>query len=296
MKTFIAFVFLVCSGLSAFAAGEVSPLVSTSWLKKNLSTAGLVVLDVRTPKQYAIGHVPGAVNAPYGKGWRKKINGVVGMLPPEDEIVAHIRSFGIGNDSHVVVVPNGDTSTDFGTATRVYWTFKVLGHDKISILDGGQMAWRRDGGENSKEAVAVNAGDFSANFRPELLATEDEVKEISGSQTALVDARPLKQFQGKAKSKVVKKAGTIPSAVNLQQSTLYDAKNASFVSKERLAELSSKAGIGEEESTVTFCNTGHWASIAWFALSEIKGKKNVSMYDGSMAEWTTNPANPLKTN
>jgi len=31
-------------------------------------------------------------------------------------------------------VPQGNTALDVGQATRVYWTFKVLGHDKVSIL------------------------------------------------------------------------------------------------------------------------------------------------------------------
>ena len=50
-----------------------------------------------------------------------------------------------------------------------------------------------------------------------------------------------------------------------------------------------------DEANIAFCNTGHWASVAWFGLSEVLGNKNTSMYDGSMAEWTADPARPVVT-
>ena len=48
----------------------------------------------------------------------------------------------IARGSHVVLVPAGVGSTDFGSAARAYWTFKVFGHDNVSILDGGFAAWK----------------------------------------------------------------------------------------------------------------------------------------------------------
>ena len=56
------------------------------------------------------------------------------------------------------------------------------------------------------------------------------------------------------------------------------------------------AGVGlvENEKNITFCNTGHWSSIAWFGLSEVLGNKNTTMYDGSMAEWAADPARPIQ--
>lgn len=48
---------------------------------------------------------------------------------------------GIGNDSHVVVY---DTIGIF-SSPRALWTFKALGHDKVSVLDGGLPRYIHEG-------------------------------------------------------------------------------------------------------------------------------------------------------
>lgn len=273
------------------AADKVTPLVDTKWLQQNLTAKDQVILDVRPAKNYAQGHVPGAVSAPYNVGWRKTVDGVIGMLPPEEEITAHIRSLGIDNHEHVVLLPHGNSSTDFGAATRIYWTFKVLGHDKVSILDGGHKAWKVQAGTLSNAVVSVTKGDFEPNLRPELIASEKQVQVALGQNIDFVDARPLGQFQGKSKSPVVKRAGTIPNSKNLIQSKLYDGNVGSFADASKLNKLTDAANLENKRQTIAFCNTGHWASLAWFALSEIQGRANISLYDGSMTEWARNDAN-----
>ena len=62
------------------------------------------------------------------------------MLPPVEQISSLIGGLGIDNEDHVLLIPFGTSSSKMGTATRVYWTFKVLGHDKVSILNGGMAA------------------------------------------------------------------------------------------------------------------------------------------------------------
>ena len=275
------------------------PLVDSAWLEAHLGNESLVIIDIRDAVEgnslYDQGHIPGAVAAPYAAyGWRAEVNGIPGMLPPIERIEASIAALGVDNSEHVVVVPNGTTSSDFASATRVYWTFKVLGHDAVSILDGGWNAWSRHGGAVSTEVAAATPGSFTAEFRPELLATADDVAAAEAEGYRLVDARPAAQFNGQAKSPVVLTAGTIPGAVNLEESTFYDAAAASFVPAAQIAALASGQGITGETPTIAFCNTGHWASIAWFGLSEIQGNANVKMYDGSMAEWTRDPSRPVQ--
>ncbi|PSJ62986.1 sulfurtransferase [Pseudaminobacter soli (ex Li et al. 2025)] len=275
------------------------PLVDAAWLKAHLGDKSLVVIDIRDADKegnpYDKGHVPGAVNAPYSTaGWRAEVNGVPGMLPAVDQISKTIGALGISNDSHVVIVPNGTDSSEFGGATRVYWTFKVLGHDAVSILDGGERGWEAAGGELSTEAAKPAPASFTGELRKELLATTADVEQARAEGTKLVDGRPAAQFKGEAKSPVVRIAGTIPGAVNLENSKLYDTNKASFASKEEVAKLSNAVGLGNDEKNIAFCNTGHWASVVWFGLSEIEGNKNTKMYDGSMAEWAADPERPVQ--
>ena len=123
------------------------------------------------------GHIPGAVYTHYTRDkWRvdTKKNGrkVAGVLPPVDHLEKLIGKLGIGNDDHVVIVANGMDAAEMGTATRLYWTFLVLGHDEVSILNGGMAAWKKDKA-NPLETAAnrPRAKTFQASFRDELIAT-----------------------------------------------------------------------------------------------------------------------------
>src|SRR5690606_32793571 len=94
------------------------------------------------------------------------------------------------------------------------------------------------------------------------------------------------QFRGESKSGVVATAGTIPGSVNIPHFEIYSGEYARFAQPETVAALSEAVGLSSDGENIAFCNTGHWATVAWFGLSEILGNKQTSMYDGSMAEWT----------
>lgn len=275
------------------------PLVDVEWLKHNLVKPDLVVLDIRSPNSrgnpYAEGHIPGARFAPYSWGWRERRDGLIGMLPAEGKIVEHIRSLGVNANSHVVIVPHGRSSTDFGAATRVYWTFKMLGHTRISILDGGYKSWLLSNGVLTSEVDPIVKGDFSGIYNASLLSLESDVHQSLQSEGGLIDARPVAQYEGRSKSAIVSRAGTIPGAYNIPHSKFYDARSAKFASRMKITEIAAELGLANSsEPFVAFCNTGHWASLAWFAFYELKGDKNISLYDGSMTEWARRKDNPVQ--
>lgn len=296
---------LVALGYAAVAAAGVPPLVDAAWLRDKGAEPGakpgLVILDVRnrlgggSAEVYRQGHIPGAVYSDYLKdGWRAKVDGVVGQLPPVAKLEALIGGLGISNDSHVVVVSGGTSALDMGSATRVYWTFKVLGHDRVSILDGGYRAYAADPANPLETGTNTPTPTrFVAAFRPEMLADADAVLAAQKSGTALIDLRPPAQYRGEAKMGMAKRAGTIPGAVNVPESEITGA-DGRFVDAARVEELLAAAGVGPEDEAVSFCNTGHWASLGWFAKSEILGRKNVKLYDGSMVEWTARDELPVE--
>jgi thiosulfate/3-mercaptopyruvate sulfurtransferase len=285
----------------AAVAAAATPLVDVAWLEANAASPGLVVLDIRnalgkgSKQAYLEGHIPGAVYSDYLKdGWRAKVDGVPGQLPPPAELETLIGGLGISNDSHVVVVAGGVSALDMGSATRVYWTFKVLGHDEVSILDGGHKAYAADPGNPLETGWRPpEPAVFEAGFRPELIADRGAVEAAMAKGTALIDMRPPEQYRGEKTHKAAKRKGTIPGAVNVPEAELTTA-DGGFVGAGRVAELLAAAGVGEEDEAIAFCNTGHWASLGWFAKSEILGKKNVRLYDGSMVEWSAAEELPVE--
>lgn len=296
---FMRKVLLALAAVIGFASPAFSqPLVDTAWLAEHAGDENLVILDVRDNIEGTdLGDLPyiaNAVVAPYASaGWRTEVDGVPGNLPPLEEITALIGNLGIDNDDHVVIVPWGTDSSEFGGATRIYWTFKYLGHDAVSILDGGWRQYDAAGGERVAEAAVREPATFTAGtLRDDLLATTDEVLAALEDGTTLVDGRPASQYHGENKSPVVAALGTIPGAVNIEHSALYSAEYARFADADTIAALAQSVGVTLGEPSIAFCNTGHWASIAWFALSEVL-EQPTAMYDGSMAEWTQDPARPV---
>jgi thiosulfate/3-mercaptopyruvate sulfurtransferase len=291
---------LLFLGSPLFAA-DMKPLVGVDWVKANAERDDVVLLDIRnkidggSAETFAKGHIPGAVHSDYlTGGWRTEVNGVIAQAPSAAQLEALIGNLGIDNDTTVVVIPAGVSSTDFGSAARVYWTFKYAGHDAVTILDGGYRAWTADfsnpieTGPSEPEATI-----FEAELRPEMRVDSTAVEAVLGDKaTLLLDGRPTKQFTGKEKHKAAKAAGHIPDAVHFDQAQTFDETSGKLIDLAKLEGLL-PAGLAKAAEVVSYCNTGHWAAVNWFALSEIAGLSNIKLYDGSMVEWTQDATRPL---
>ena len=274
----------------AHAAPGEKPLVEADWVHAHKDDPNVVVLDVRNAitedsrETFEQGHIPGAVYSNYLEaGWRTERADVPGQLPSVASLEALIGGLGIGNDDHVVVVAAGENALDMGSATRVYWTFKVLGHDKVSVLNGGHAAYA----ENYPLATGWTEREpalFTGTLQRDLIADRRQVASALRSGTGLMDNRPPEQYRGEAKHDAATQPGTLPGARNVPEASL--TEGGAFVSAERIAELLNDAGLDSESEQIAFCNTGHWASLGWFASHELLGNDKVAVYDGSMTDWT----------
>src|SRR3546814_16872937 len=99
------------------------------------------------------------------------MDGGPAQLPRHETLEALIGELGIANDSHVVVVSAGTDALDISSAARVYWTFKVIGHERVSTLHCGYSAYAADP-DNPVETGSVDPvpAMFEAAFRPGLVA------------------------------------------------------------------------------------------------------------------------------
>lgn len=301
MVRLLAAAAVLALGLTASPLRAAEPLVDVAWIKAQGSDPGVVILDIRnklgqgSEADYLAGHIPGAVYSDYLKdGWRTKVAGVPGQLPPVADLERLIGGLGIGNDDHVVIVTGGVSALDMGSATRVYWTFKVLGHDAVSILDGGHKAYAADPANPLESGAKTRAAKtFVADFRPEMIADRQQVADAMSRGTPLIDLRPPRQYRGAAAHPAASRPGTIPGAVNLPEGLLTEP-DGHLVGAGRVGELLAGLGLEGEGEQIAFCNTGHWASLGWFAASEIGGNKAVKLYDGSMVDWTSVQSLPVE--
>src|SRR5947209_5327466 len=230
LRSIIMAALLLLAFAAAARADHVTPLVSTGWLKQHLHDPDVFVLDIRSAidgggvEAYQKGHIPGAIHSDYDKaGWRVTRGGVPFLLPTVPELEKLIGELGIDEDTHVIVVPAGQNYTDFGAGARIYWTLKVAGLSKISILDGGYAGWVA--AQNPVEAGPSKPSPkiFTAALNKSLMAEAADVQKIEryGGAT-LIDSRPATFFAGKQKAPASKAYGRIPGAFNVDSATFYD--------------------------------------------------------------------------
>ena len=280
----------------------VTPLVSADWLALHNGTPGLLVLDIRSAvdgggrQAFEQAHVPGAFHTDYAKdGWRVVKGMASGLLPDVTEMKRLFARFGLSPSDHVIIVSAGSSAGDFCAAARVYWTLKIAGHEKMSILDGGMLAWVSDSArplEAGAGATGKSALDYPVTLKPELRSDLAAVARPIGSEDAvLLDTRATSFFEGESKSPQALRAGRLPGAVHLDNVLAFDNTAKRLKAAPELRALFAKI---DGKPSVSYCNTGHQAAITWFALSEIL-RQPATIYDGSMSEWTEDPGRPVAT-
>uniref|UniRef100_A0A7N0T212 3-mercaptopyruvate sulfurtransferase n=1 Tax=Kalanchoe fedtschenkoi TaxID=63787 RepID=A0A7N0T212_KALFE len=211
------------AGYSSRASTSDS-VVSVQWLHANLKEPDTKVLDAswympeekRNPLQeYQVAHIPGALFFDVD-GISDQTTNLPHMLPSEQAFAAAVSALGIENkDSLVVYDGKGIFS-----AARVWWMFRVFGHDRVWVLDGGLPKWRASGfdveSSASSDAIlkasaateaiqkvyqgqAVGRITFEAKFQPHLVWSLAQVwKNIEDKTYQHVDARSKARFDGTA--------------------------------------------------------------------------------------------------
>ena len=275
------------------------PLVSPQWLAAHLRE-GLLVLDIRSAVDgggaaaYEAAHVPGAIHTDYAKdGWRASKGMATGLLPERGQLAALLGRCGITPARHVVIVSAGTSAGDFSAASRVYWTLKIAGHRELSLLDGGMATWQKAGlpvesGRNAPAPTPAYPVAFVPELRADLAAVEHAVKR---HDAILLDTRSTSYFEGREKSPQAKRAGRLPEAVHLDHALSFDPATKRLKPLPELEQLFALP----DQPVVSYCNTGHQAATSWFILSEVLRRPRVSLYDGSMSEWTEDEARPVQT-
>ena len=292
------------SGQSSLAArATVSPIISPAELKALIDRKSVRVLDIRevfqndgkTPN-YAAGHIPGAISAPYSAFRGPDSN--PGSLLSDAKLSGLFNKWGLATESHIVIAPTGSDATDFGGAARVYWTLKLAGFQRLSILEGGLGAWLalKYPTETTTPAIVATKLEFKLD-RSQVVSTNELAELIKsstggGREFTLTDSRSEDFFSGKERHSVAARAGTIPSATNFDHEEWFQINTSKLLPKAQLESLAKNAGLLATGDVISFCNTGHWSATTWFVLSEVLGKKNVRMYPESAIGWSRS-RNPM---
>jgi thiosulfate/3-mercaptopyruvate sulfurtransferase len=259
-------------------------LVSADWAEQNLSTPGVVFIEVdEDTSAYDGGHIAGAVKL----DWKSDLQDQVRRdFISKEQFEKLLGERGISTDDTVVLY--GGNNNWF--AAYAYWYFKLYGHQNVKLLDGGRKKWELDGRELSKETVERTPTTYTAADQDtSIRAFRDETIDAIGVKN-LVDVRSPDEFAGRLLAPAhlpqeqAQRAGHIPTAINIPWSKAAN-EDGTFKSDDELRALYGAAGLDDGKDTIAYCRIGERSSHTWFALHELLGHQNVKNYDGSWTEY-----------
>ena len=269
-------------------------LVSAAWAEENLTAPGVVFVEVdEDASAYDAGHIPGAVKV----DWKLDLQDPVRRdFVDQAGFEKLLSARGIGNDDTVVLY--GGNNNWF--AAYAYWYFKLYGHDKVQLLDGGRKKWELDGRPLDTEVPSRPETAYSAKPQDKALrAFRDEIVDAIDTKN-LVDVRSPDEFSGKLAAPAhlpqeqAQVKGHIPSAINVPWSKAAN-EDGTFKSDDELRELYKDAGLDEGKATIAYCRIGERSSHTWFVLRELLGYEDVKNYDGSWTEYGSLVGVPVAT-
>ena len=274
-------------------------LVSTDWLAAHLSNPDLRILDGswylpaanRDPKaEYDQAHIPGARFFDIDEIADLRSD-LPHMAPPPEKFMSRMRAMGVG-DGHQIVVYDG-----FGvnSAARVWWMFKLMGHDDVAVLDGGLPKWQREGREVEDLDPVIRDRHMIVRVQNHLVRDVTQVSQASKLEDAeIIDARAAARFRGEApEPREGLRSGHIPGSKNVPFNDLLTAENT-MKPVDELRAVFEAAGVDLSKPAITTCGSGVTAAILALAMERM-GKTDWSVYDGSWAEWGQFPTLPVAT-
>lgn len=275
--------FLIAASLAATLHPHF--ILSTDWLADNINHPDVIVLDVSSPDEYKLGHIPGAVPINPTELMVRR-NGIPNELPPLPKLEKMFRDAGLRDTDRIVI-----TSHDPLLATRLWFTLDYLGHsDRASILDGGNAKWRSEQRAWTKAPPNVKTNsNFSPMVNMNVLATLGDVQRVVNEQTTntiILDARPADDYLGHNKGAEVDNAGHIPGAICMpwESSTKVEHGARVLLSPRELADVyASLDVVSSQQHVIVYCRTGVQASMTYFVLRYLGFYP--ALYDGSFVEW-----------
>ena len=269
-----------------------NPIVSTDWLARHLDAPNLVVLDGswhlptegRNPRaEYETGHIQGTrffdIDA-----ISDAASPLPHMLPSREAFAAHMQRLGVGDQDRIVVYDA--SSLGLFSAARVWWTFRVFGHDDVAVLDGGLRKWRAEGRPVTAQPPPQRAvGPFTPRLRADLVLGLDAMRTlVATGNTQIADARSAGRFAGREpEPRPGLRSGHIPGARNVPFPTLL-AADGTLKSPAELRAVFEAAGIDIARPVATSCGSGVTAAVLSLALMML-GRPDNRLYDGSWSEW-----------
>lgn len=265
-------------------------LVEPEWLAAHLDDPAVRILDCAwyVPEagksgaaEFFAGHIPGAHYFDLD-AVSDKASPYVNMLPSPEQFAVAARALGVSAETMVVIYDSTYVSA------RIWWMFRLFGHEKARILNGGFRRWKAEGRPvESGDTKPLAPGDFiAASPLPEIAGWREVLDAIKSGDKAIIDARTKERFTGEMPSGYPGVAGGhMPTAINIPWSRMIRQNgDFGFATPEEARVIFKDTGVDLDRPIISTCGSGVTASILALQLMRV-GKTDWKIYDGSWHEW-----------
>ncbi|NBC36869.1 3-mercaptopyruvate sulfurtransferase [Novosphingobium sp. FSY-8] len=271
-------------------------LVSTDWLANEMAACDLRIVDASSHlpdagrnalAEHEAGHIPGAVFMDLAE-LVDTASAIENTLPSAEKFASRMAALGLGDGSRIVVYDD----SGIRTAARAWFMLKLFGAQNVAILDGGLAKWRAEGRDLETGRRTLRHRHYTAWQDGRRLRDKAQVlANLATPAEAVVDARGAPRFLGGApEPRPGITPGHIPGSANVPYASLFNA-DGTYKDKAGLSAAFSAGGVDLSRPVVVTCGSGMTACVLAFGL-HLLGKQDVALYDGSWAEWGSDPTTP----
>lgn len=261
-------------------------LTSIQWVAEHLNDPNIRIVESDEDiLLYDIGHIPGAVKT----DWQGELQDqIIRDYINKDRFEKLMSEKGIANDTLVVFY--GDKSNWW--ACYAFWTFKLFGHEKCLIMNGGRQKWIEENRPLTKDVPQYPKTNYKVSqVNESIRAFRDDVTKHIGSKNPLIDVRSPKEYTGELlhmeayPQEGALRGGHIPDAKNVPWGRAAK-EDGTFKSAEELKAIyEGEVGLKPNDDIIAYCRIGERSSHTWFVLTYLLGYNQVRNYDGSWTEW-----------
>lgn len=280
--------------IQPFSTAADGRIVDAAKARKLFDCNQAKFIDVRTPNCYLEGHIPGAANI-HTFFTYLATSDARGVQDLVDTFSAELQKAGIdGTDSEHVIAYEDSLKTLYGASCRAFYILKLLGHPRVSVLDGGFEGWMRGGHPTTTDVQPFSEGAFRPTWTPSMWRGKQEVAEaIKREDTVILDVRDIEEWEGDSSSPYgvdfAPRKGRIPGATHILWTDFMEGDQergvVTFKTPEEIRTLCAAKGVTPDKNIIVYCFKGARASNTYLALREA-GFDKVANYFASWNEWS----------
>lgn len=284
----------------------MSPLVTPTWLSARLQNPDIIILDATLPPvgitppidthaRYLAAHIPGAIFFDI-EALSDHTTPLPHMLPTAEAFSRSMSALGVSDNATLVIYEQEGVFS----APRAWWTLRTFGAQNVYILDGGLRAWIDAGFKTEPTLPAESSpvrrtpATFHAKLNPEAVKDLTQLKAELERHQQILDARSAARFNGTApEPRPGLSSGHMPGSTSVPFTELVE--DGRLKSADKLQQIFAAKNIDLQQPITTTCGSGVTAAVIALSL-EVAGAQNVSLYDGSWAEYAQHPDSIIEKN